>query len=103
MKNETRRRFFSIVFLSLICLAGAFAQAADNYVWLEGESPTKSNVKWTAAGSSHTDWLSGGKWLTFSMDEGKIEKELPNEGAMFEYAIPTPADGRQELRARIGF
>ena len=79
------------------------AHAAADYVWVEGEAPAKANVKWTSAGSSHADWLSGGKWLTFSMDEGNIAKELPDEGAVFEYALPVETDGKQELWARIGF
>ena len=89
-----------ILFIS--CFLPSTSSAGD-FIWLEGEQPASSNVKWTVATSSHPDWLSGGKWLTFSIDDGKVEKELPEDGALFEYAIPANADGKRELWARIGF
>ena len=92
-----------IFFLSCFTLFIPPAHAAPDYVWVEGEQPTSANVKWNSATSSHTDWLSGGKWLMYSLDAGKVEKELPEEGALLEYALPVNAEGKHELWARIGF
>src|SRR5665213_1036530 len=77
----------------LIALLGLFsfffathsAHGAADYVWMEGERPITANVKWESAGSSHADWLSGGKWLTYSIDEAKVEKDMTEEGAVFSF------------------
>lgn len=96
-------RLHVIFLLSCFCVAAPPAYAGPDYVWVEGEQPASANVKWTAAGSSHTDWLSGGKWLTFSIDLAKVEAELPADGALLEYSLPVAADGKYELWSRIGF
>ncbi|HWE04514.1 MAG TPA: glycoside hydrolase family 2 TIM barrel-domain containing protein [Tepidisphaeraceae bacterium] len=93
-------------YIAVICgllLAASFASAAPDYVWVEGEQPTSANVKWTNASSSHPDWLSGGHWLQVTMDEGKIEKELPAEGALLDYTLAVPAEGKYQLWVRLGF
>ena len=84
-------------------LTARSARAAKDYVWVEGEQPASANVKWNNAGSSHEDWLSGGKWLTVTVDEGKVEKEVPDEGVLLTYALPVETSGRQEVWARLGF
>src|SRR5579862_1892066 len=88
--------------VALVLLLPTIAAAKDS-VWIEGEQPASSNVKWNDASCSHPDWLSGGKWLTYSIEEGKVEKEMPAEGASFEYSFTIDKEGKNELWARIGF
>jgi hypothetical protein len=92
--------------LACACLCSwlsSAAKAAEGYVWLEGEKPASANVKWEEAGSSHADWLSGGKWLTYGLEPDKVEKELPAGGALFSYDVAVPAGGKYALWARVGF
>ncbi|HWE94125.1 MAG TPA: glycoside hydrolase family 2 TIM barrel-domain containing protein [Tepidisphaeraceae bacterium] len=101
-----RERFVSlrgVVALITLLASLSSARAAQDYVWIEGEQPTASNCKWNNAGSSHGDWLSGGKWLTVTLDGEKVEKEIPAEGAIFDYAFSIAEDGKHEVWARLGF
>lgn len=38
--------------------------SAAEYVWIEGESPTKSPAEFRAGGWGNKHYLSGGKWLS---------------------------------------
>ena len=53
-------------------------KATGDYVWLEAESFTSTNLtKPNIAGWGHPEWLSGDKWLQISVDADKLDKELP--------------------------
>ncbi len=78
-------------------------RAAEPYVWLEGEKPTTANVPVDAAGSSHEQYLSGGKVLNFAVDAGEVEKKVPAEGALFKYAFTVAKEGDYAVWDRIGF
>jgi hypothetical protein len=93
---------------ALALLAGAFGpalagQAAAPYVWLEGEAPTSANVPLDAPGSSHGQYLSGGKVLQLTADAGDVVKKVPAEGALFTYAFTAPADADYQIWDRIGY
>ena len=99
--NRLNCFLFAMVFFLLF--TNSVAHAAQDYVWVEGEQPTSANVKWTNASSSHPDWLSGGHWLQVTMNESKVEKELPAQGALLDYTLAVPADGKYQLWLRLGF
>ncbi|MCF7730090.1 MAG: hypothetical protein K9N23_00300, partial [Akkermansiaceae bacterium] len=76
--------------------------AAPAFAWLEGEAAE------TAFKTSIGDWgrpqfLSGGNWLHISVEEGKVEQEVPEGGILLDYAFPTSKAGRYEVWNRVGF
>jgi len=88
---------------ALLCgwiLAGA--AASQDFVWLEGEKPTATNLQPNLSGWGHKEFLSEEKWLHVSLDAGKVEKELPAEGGLLEYAFTAPKDASYEVWMRVG-
>jgi beta-galactosidase len=83
--------------LSALCANGA------DYIWLEGENPTSTNLKPNIAGWGHKEFLSGEKWLHVSIDAKKVDKELPAEGGLLAYTVPVQKAGGYEIWNRIGF
>jgi len=81
----------------------ATSSAAQDYVWLEGETPTKANVQFQSAGWGHPDYLSGGKWLFGSVEAQDLEKKVPAEGALLTYAFAAKDGGDYEAWARVGY
>ncbi len=73
------------------------------FVWLEGEQPSFTNVKLNLAGWGNKQFLSGEKWLHLSIDADKIEKELPSQGGLIRYDIDIKDVGSRAIWARIGF
>jgi len=89
------------IFVPLFSLAEA-AQTAD-YVWLEAETPTGSNVPVEPTGWGNVQYLSSGQWLHYAVGENDAEKTVPQDGAAFDYKFRIPAAGKYELWDRIGF
>ena len=78
----------------------ASSSAAQDYVWLEGESPTKANVQFQSGGWGHPDYLSGGKWLFGSVEAKDLEAKVPADGAVLSYDFEAKAPATTRLGAR---
>jgi len=92
----------------IIVLAGlaasALAAEPPAFVWLEGEAPAKvAGLTPKMSGWGHKEFLSDEKWLHVSIDADKVEKELPAEGGLLEFAFAAPKDAAYEVWTRIGF
>jgi beta-galactosidase len=102
--TSAARRLTTGLALVLGMLApSAVGRAAAPYVWLEGESPTSANVPLDSPGSSHGQYLSGGKVLQLTADAGEVARKVPAEGALFTYAFTAPADADYQVWDRIGY
>lgn len=86
--------------LASLGLGAHSVQAA--YIWIEAES-ARTTAKTTIGDWGKPQFLSGGKWLQVSVEEDKVEKELPAEGLRLEYNFQNPGAGRFEVWNRIGF
>jgi hypothetical protein len=86
-------------------LLGALASSsrARDYVWIEGETPTKANVQFQSSGWGHPDYLSGGKWLFGSVEANDLEAKVPADGAVLTYDFATKTGGAYEAWARVGY
>ncbi len=86
-------------------LLGALAApaAAQDYVWIEGESPTKATVQFQSGGWGHPEYLSGGKWLFGSVEAKDLEAKVPAEGAVLTYDFAAKSGGDHEVWARVGY
>ena len=82
-------------------ILGARAEAGQ-FVWLEGESGT-ANVPVKTDGWGNTDFLSGGKWLSVSVEDGKVEKDVPADGALIRYPLTIEKAAAYEVWNRIGY
>jgi beta-galactosidase len=104
MRTLNNRNFlgrFLALCVALVGWSGLPAVAAD-FVWLEGESAqTTFNVN--RAGWGRPQFLSASNWLHVSVDEGKVEKEVPADGILLNYDFPSPKAGRYEVWNRVGF
>ena len=68
-----------------------------DYVWLEAEAFTSSNVaKPNIGGWGHPEWLSGDKWLQISIDADKLDKEAPGDGVLLTYEFSAPKQAGYE-------
>ena len=91
-----------LLFAALLSLCpGAFAQSGS--VWLEGEAPNAVNIKPNVGGWGRAEFLSGGKWLHISIDEGNVEKTQPEEGVLLRYNFAVPKTAKYEIWNRIGY
>lgn len=86
----------------LLALSLASAAKAADHLWLEGEMPSSKNYPCGPAGVERPQFLSGGAWLSVSLDRAKIEKECPAEGIVIGYDFETPSAGNYEIWNRIG-
>src|SRR4051794_12461602 len=73
-----------LVSLLVFCCLTTRAFAGE-IVWLEGETPTRSNHKFASAGWGNKNYLSDEKWLFGSVDADKVEKTIPADGVHGEY------------------
>ena len=80
----------------------ALSALAADFIWLEGES-AQTPFKVNRAGWGRTQFLSAGNWLHVSVEEGKVEQEVPDNGILLNYAFPSPKAGRYEVWNRVGF
>lgn len=60
--------------------------AAPAFVWLEGES-ARTTFKVDIGGWGRPQFLSGSNWLHVSVEEGRVEKDVPEEGILLEYVF----------------
>lgn len=86
-----------------LCLLVAAALRAADYVWLEGEKPTSTNVEANLKGWGNTQFLSEGNWLCYMVKDADAEKAVPKDGALFTYDFEIATKGNYELWDRIGF
>lgn len=84
-----------------VCPVARAETSGEGFVWLEGEKPTASNVKFSLEGSERP-FLSGDRWLKVSIEAANVEKELPAGGAVLEYAFDLAKDAKYEVWNRIG-
>lgn len=85
----------------VFCTLTAAAQAAD-FVWMEGEKPSRKNYPCGPAGVEKTQFLSQGAWLSVSLDAAKIARECPKEGVLLDYDFEITAAGEYEVWNRVG-
>jgi beta-galactosidase len=91
----------SLLAALVLCLA-APVRAAEPYVWLEGEQPTRATAPWKSATAGHKEYLSGEKWLQIAISAKEAEK-LPKDGATLEYDFTIEKAGDYEVWDRVGF
>ncbi len=93
----------------LILFAAVSASfAADDFVWIEGESPSSINAKADEAGYrlgplARPDWQSGKRMLSFQSKHEEAKEKFPKEGLIVGYDVDLKDGGRYEIWARIGF
>ena len=87
----------------LLAAIPAASLPAQEYVWMEGEAPTRASVKFETGGWGHADFLSGGGWLHGSVEPQDLEKKIPAEGAVLSYDFEAKAAGDYEAWVRIGY
>ena len=91
-----------VVGMALVAFAGRAALAA-NYVWLEGEQPTRQNYQVAGSGWGNLICLSQEKWLNVSIEAAQAEKQVPAGGIILSYDFQAPAAGNYEVWNRIGY
>jgi len=99
------RTIFSGILLAAALLLSAFRAGAEDYVWIEGESPSSvepQSVKPEIAGGPD-DVVSGGKWLKLTIEEGKVAATLPETGAIFSYPANISKAGDYDFWVHLGF
>src|ERR1019366_4151380 len=94
----------SLLWLASALLVGTAAVplSAQEYVWLEGEAPTRATVKFETGGWGHAEYLSGGKWLFANIEPKDIEAKIPADGAVISYDFDAKTAGDYEIWARVG-
>lgn len=76
--------------------------AAPAFVWIEGES-AQPTFKADIGDWGRPQFLSGGKWLSVSVEEGQVERRVPEEGILLDYPFQSETPGRYEVWNRVGF
>jgi beta-galactosidase len=89
--------------LIALLAAAVLHSGAQDWVWIEGENPTSSNVKAQVAGWGHKELLSGDEWLQVSIDADKVAERLPAEGGLLTYSFQLEGSGPAEIWDRIGY
>lgn len=78
------------------------AQSQD-WVWMEGESAVVTGAKPNISGWGNAQFLSEKKWLQISVDEGKIDADVPEKGISLRYRFQTSKPGSYAIWNRIGY
>ena len=86
---------------------GQVSQSGDRaatpaFVWLESES-AKTGFKASIGDWGKPQFLSAGNWIQVSVDEDKVEKEVPDQGILLEYTFQSPKAASYEVWNRVGF
>jgi len=82
---KDRRWIAGSIMAMLLLTCPTFSQEqAPDFVWIEGES-AKTSHKVNIAGWGRPQFLSEGKWLHLSVDQGNVEKEVSEEGILLQY------------------
>jgi len=92
-----------IALVAIAAHAAAGPLLAGDAAWLEGEAPSAANFKPEAGGWGNKSFLSGESWVHLALDADKVEKGLPDGGAVLKYTFAAGADGPHEVWARVGF
>ncbi|MBN2475144.1 MAG: hypothetical protein JXB62_11085 [Pirellulales bacterium] len=85
------------------CPLPATDAAGAEFVWLEGERPSATNIEVQRSGWGNTQFLSEGNWLHCSIEAGKVDGEVPDEGVSLKYAFGAPKDATYQVWSRVGF
>ena len=93
-----KSKLSAILIAGLLCVMGSSASAVDDFVWWEGEKPTKTNFpakSWFSASTfaKNADRLSGRAWLSSSSKRSGAE-------LFATYTITVPASGTYTLHTR---
>ncbi|MHB8969363.1 MAG: glycosyl hydrolase 2 galactose-binding domain-containing protein [Pirellulaceae bacterium] len=88
--------------LLFLVLQPRMSTAAD-FVWIEGEQPTSVNVEVKREGWGNQQFLSNEHWLSLSLDSQQVEKDVPAEGVLIQYAFNMDQAGEYDVWQRIGF
>lgn len=80
----------------------ATACADPAFVWIEAESG-RSSFPLTTGDWGRPAFLSGGLGLQLHIEEGKVEKEMPDDGIVISYPVSVPNRGTFEMWNRVGF
>jgi beta-galactosidase len=97
--------------MTFAMLGGAgmsFAQNSD-YVWVESQNTTSISAQPTekriirTEGAASPDFISEKTWFRVAVDEGDVEKEMPEEGITLSYKLRTPKATNYEIWNRVGF
>ena len=87
----------SLLALLVVCPVSVRAQ---DYIWIEAESPIRSNVKFEAGGWGRDDYLSGKKWLFANIEPKDLDAKLPKEGAILSYEFKTDPPKSTTVKVR---
>jgi len=79
------------------------AAPAGEFIWIEAEQPTKTNLQPKLAGWGRTEFLSDGNWLSYSVEADKVEATVPGDGVLMEYDLKAHQAAKYEVWTRIGF
>ena len=103
MRIDRWTKTLVVLGLAAAWLAGAApARAADAYVWIEAEKPTRAGIEGKAAGWGNKQFLSEETWYQVSLSPEEAAKRLPKEGALLEYDFDVKKAGPYEVWNRIG-
>ena len=103
MRIDRWTKALVVLGLAAAYLAGAApARAADAYVWIEAEKPTRAGIEGKAAGWGSKQFLSEETWYQVSLSPEEAAKRLPKEGALLEYDFDVKKAGPYEVWNRIG-
>jgi hypothetical protein len=80
----------------------SFIFSAD-YIWIEGESPAKSNFQLSVWSGNREKILSDGKWATYTLNKEEISSKLPADGFLLSYDFDVEKEGEYEVWVRIGY
>ncbi len=92
-------RFFRYRIVALAAMAAlgvGYDAAAADFVWLEGEQPTRVNCQPEPEGVGHPEFLSQRAWFRVGIDAGQVEREAPAEGVLVDYAFDAKTAGEYE-------
>ena len=96
------RALAGILVLFLPAALGAAAHG-EEYVWLEGEKPSRSSIETAPAAWGNRDYLSEEAWLNLSIPANEVEGRIPPGGVILEYDLTVAGAGRYEVWNRIGY
>ena len=85
----------------LFCVLFSTLAAADEFVWIEAESPS-AHSGLTELKSWEHQYFSG-KWLHISVDADKLDTEINSDAITLKYEFDAPAEKLYEIWNRVGF
>jgi hypothetical protein len=100
--NRPGLHYWAAALAGVAMLVSTARAAAPAFVWLEGEA-AKTTFKVNIAGWGRPQFLSASNWLHISVEEGNVEKEVPEEGILLDYAFRSTKEGGYEVWNRVGF